>query len=271
MKFKSCFLAGLIVSGAGLVPAHATDRLFTYTYEPETMPEGGMEFEQWITSRSGRGSAVGQKDFYRWDFREELEYGVTDNYTIALYLNTKSESYVNTMGDQETEFEFEGISLENKYLVLNPAEHAVGLSLYLEPTFSGSEAELEQKIILGQRHGDWKWAVNLTHATEWEDNLEEVVGEFEGSIGVARYLNARWAIGIEARCKTEIKEYKEPESTALYVGPTVSYRTDRWWAAISVMPQVWGKNYDGNPDGNTHLDLDHNERLNVRILIGIDL
>lgn len=261
----------MIASGAGLLPAHATDRLFTYTYEPETMPEGAMEFEQWITSRAGRNSTVGQDKYHRWDLREELEYGVTDNYTIALYLNAKSESYVDAADNSVSEFEFEGVSLENKYLVLNPAEHCVGLSLYLEPTFAGNEAELEQKIILGQRHGDWKWALNLTHATEWEDNFEEVVAEFEGSFGIARHLNSRWAVGLEARCKTEIEEYEEPESTAIYVGPTVSYRTEGWWAALSVMPQVWGNNYGSNPDGNSHLDLDHNERLNVRLLIGIDL
>jgi len=271
MKLKTCLLASLIVSGASLIPAHANDRLFTYTYEPETMPEGAMEFEQWITSRAGRTSAVGQDKYNRWDLREELEYGVTDNYTVSLYLNTKSESYVDSADEDYSKFSFEGISLENKYLVLNPAEHAVGLSLYLEPSYSGEEAELEQKIIIGQRHGDWKWALNLTHATEWEDHLEETVGEFEASFGVARHLNSRFALGLEARINSETKEYEEWESTAVYVGPVVSYRTDRWWAALSVMPQVWGKNYGGNPDGNTHLDLDHNERMNVRLIIGVDL
>ncbi len=48
-------------------------------------------------------------------------------------------------------------------MVLNPAEHAVGLTLYLEPRYSGDQAEVEEKIILGQRHGNWKWAFNLTH------------------------------------------------------------------------------------------------------------
>jgi hypothetical protein len=271
MKLKSCLLAGLVASGAGLLPAPATDRLFTYTYEPETMPQGGMEFEQWITSRAGRTGAVGEDKFHRWDLREELEYGVSDNYTISLYLNTKSESYVDSMGEDFSQFSFDGISLENKYLVLNPADHAVGLALYLEPSFAGDEAELEQKIILGQRHGDWKWALNLTHATEWEDNFEATVGEVEGSFGIARHLNANWAIGLEARCNSDIEEYENWESTAVYVGPTISYRTDKWWAGLSIMPQVWGRNYDGNPDGNPHLDLDHNERLNVRLIIGIDL
>ena len=271
MKLKICLLAGLIATSASLLPAHATDRLFTYTYEPETMPAGGMEFEQWATWRGGRTDAVGQDKYSRWDLREELEYGVSDNYTIALYLNSKSESYVDSMGADFSKFSFEGISIENKLQVLNPAEHAVGLSLYLEPSFSGDAAELEQKIILGQRHGDWKWALNLTHATEWEDNFEETIGEFEASFGLARHLSSRWALGLEARYKAEIVEYKDWENAVIYVGPTVSYRTEKWWAAFSIAPQVWGKNYDGNPDNNRSLDLAHNERIQLRFIIGIDL
>ena len=49
--------------------AHATDRLFTYVYEPETMPKGAMEFEQWATWRGGRTEAVGQDKYSRWDLR----------------------------------------------------------------------------------------------------------------------------------------------------------------------------------------------------------
>lgn len=271
MKLKTCLLAGLIASGATLLPAHATDRLFTYTYEPETMPKGAAEFEQWVTWSGGRTIDVDQKKYSRWNLREELEYGVTDNYTVSFYLNTESESFVDSLDDSHSEFKFEGVSLENKLLVLNPAEKAVGLSLYLEPSFSGDEAELEQKIILGQRHGDWKWALNLSHATEWEDNLEETVGEFEVSFGLARHLSTRWALGLEARYNTEFVEYKDQENAVIYVGPTVSYRNEKWWAALTIAPQVWGRNYDGNADNNRSLDLEHNERVQVRFMIGIDL
>jgi hypothetical protein len=63
-----------------------------------------------------------------------------------------------------------------------PAEYAVGFTLHLEGRDSGEEAELEQKLIFGQRHGNWKWALNLEHATEWEDNLDELEGEFGASL-----------------------------------------------------------------------------------------
>src|ERR1044071_10458191 len=67
--------------------AAATERYFTYTYEPETLPKGVWETEQWVTLRAIRNATVGQEDYNRWEFRHELEYGVTDNYSLSLYLN----------------------------------------------------------------------------------------------------------------------------------------------------------------------------------------
>lgn len=275
MKTTQTLLATMLAACA-VINANADERRFTYTYEPETLPKGNLEFESWITVRSQKTSAgeVGKENFNRFDFREELEYGVTDRYTVGLYLNGKHESYrdvTTAPPTDEAELEFEGISIENRYMVLNPADHPIGLTLYLEPTFSGSEAELEQKIIIGQRHGDWKWAVNLVHATEWEDNFHEHEGELEFTAGLTRDINANWSIGIEARNHNELPEYETWENTALFVGPVVSFRQEKWWATLSVMPQVWGRNYEGDPDGYRNLELEGHERYNVRLLIGISL
>jgi len=102
--------------------------------------------------------------------------------------------------------------------IVNPANHAVGVSLYLEPRYSGEEAEIETKIIVGQRHGDWKWALNLTHAVEWEDNLRAFEGEFGASFGIARRIGKQWSVGVEALSITKLPDYKMFESTAVYLG-----------------------------------------------------
>src|SRR5437879_8677922 len=87
------FLFALCCGALGLRPASATERYFTYTYEPETMPKGAREFEQWVTLRAGRSAAAGQDNFSRWELRHELEYGVSDNYSVSLYLNESFESF----------------------------------------------------------------------------------------------------------------------------------------------------------------------------------
>lgn len=262
---KTLFLGTVLLAGSVL----ADNRLFTYTYEPETEPKGDWELEQSVTSRLGRNDAVGQKNYQHWQFRTELEHGFTDRYTASLYLNDDYERFTDpATGAKISDNRWTGLSLENRYLVLDPANNPVGLTLYLEPTYDGKNAELEQKIILGQRHGKWKWALNFSHATEWADDFREQEGEVEISAGLARQLTSRWSLGLEVRDHNEFPDYKEWENTALYVGPTLSYHRQKWWAAVSVLPQVYGATFTGDPDANQHLELEGHERLNVRLLVG---
>jgi len=266
---SSNFIIAVFSALFTLFSASATELYFTYTYEPETMPKGLLEYEQWVTLRAGRSKAAGQDNFNRWELRHELEYGVTDNYTLSLYLNESVESFRRPQtGEHHTDLHFDGVSFENRLMVLNPADHAIGLALYLEPRFAGDEAELEQRIILGQRLGDWKWALNLTHATEWSDDLKVTEGEVEVSLGLTRQRGRHWNVGLEVRDHNEIPEYRIWENTALYAGPVSTYRQEKWWATLTVMPQVFGANFNGNPGGNNWLELEGHERWNVRLIVG---
>lgn len=271
MRWQS-LLALVLAAGVWEAPRmRADERRFTFVYEPETLPAGALEFENWVTLRAGRNETVGQENYNRWDLRQELEYGISDRYTMALYLNETAQSYQDPpMGTEESEFAFKGVSLENRFNVLNPAAHPVGLTLYLEGRYAGDEAEVEEKLILGQRHGPWKWAINLEHATEWEDHLEEVEGEWGASLGVAYDLNPNWSVGLEFRSRTLLPAYEDVASTALFLGPVVSFHQEQWWAALSVLPQLHGWNRGGDPDGDPRLDLAENERLHVRLLIGVN-
>ena len=115
--------------GALVVISRADERRFTYSYEPETSLAGSLEFENWMTLGTQRNSTVGQKNYNQWDLRQELEYGVTDRYTLGLYLNEQTTSYQNPgIGGNESNFDWKGVSLENRFNVLNPAEQAAGLT-----------------------------------------------------------------------------------------------------------------------------------------------
>jgi hypothetical protein len=261
--FFACVLFGLCLS------ASANERMFGYTYEPETMPKGGWEFEQWVTWRSQRNGTVGQDNFNRWEFRDSIEYGVTDNYTLELYLNSFQESFRDPGTDiKHSTFQWDGISIENRYQIWNPAEHKVGLTLYLEPRLSDDAAEVESKIILGQRFGRWKWALNLTHAAEWTDRYRNSEGEVELSFGLARQIGKYWGVGVEMRDHNEIPNYSEWESTAFYLGPVASYHRGRWWAVLCVMPQIFGVNFADNVDDNHQFELEGHERVNTRLIAG---
>lgn len=274
MKYTQPILAALLVSGLALTSARADERRFTYTYEPEVLPKGAMEFEQWVTLRTQRtkGGGVQQGNYNQWEIREELEYGVTDRYSVSLYLNGQARSFKDFSAApvaSTSKTEFTGVSLENRYMVLNPANHAVGLTLYFEPRFSGDEAELEQKIIIGQRHGDWKWAFNLSHAIEWKNELHDKEGELEATFGITRDLNKHWSLGLEFRNHNELPDYRRWENTAFFLGPVVNYRQEKWWATMTILPQIYGRNFLGNPDNSRNLDLAGHERLNIRLIVGI--
>lgn len=271
---RNKFLTTLLACGLATGLATATERRFTYSYEPETLPKGAAEFEQSVTlgTQRTKGGDVMQENYNKWKLREELELGVTDKYTLGLYLNFEAESFRDTSVSpavNESEFKFGGVSIENRYMLLNPAEHAVGLTLYLEPTFGGDEAELEQKIIFGQRYGDWKWALNLSHATEWADNFHSTEGELDATFGITRDIHKNWSLGLEFRNHNAMPEYDELEHTVFYLGPVLSYRTEKWWTTLTIMPQIYGKDFQGNPDNNKSLVLDAHERLEVRFLFGV--
>ena len=284
MKWVRCMVIGsLLCLVAG--NSWATTRNFTYSYEPETMPQGELEFEQWVTLRAIRNDAVGQEHYTAWDLREEFEYGLTDYWQLSLYLNEKSEYFRDRATFVKTnEFEFDGVSFENKWMILNPADSPLGLALYLEPTIGNGEFELEEKIILGRRFGadqEWKWALNATHATEWKDTEDpgegtETEGELEFTTGLIRELNKNWSLGIEFRNHNEIvDDYGHWEHTAFFLGPVVNYRTEKWWVTLTALGQVYGRNYpeEGavDADGEPDFVLDEHEYLNVRCLFGIEL
>lgn len=274
MKTPKKLLAVLVASGLSLSQTQADERRFTYTYEPEVLPQGASEFEQWVTLRTQRTKdpSVQQENYNLWEIREEFEYGVTDWYSLSLYLNANAESYRDVSTSPATDvstFEFQGIALENRFMILNPADHAIGLTLYFEPRFSGEELELEQKIIIGQRHGNWKWAFNLGHATEWKDNFNEVEGEVEACFGISWDLNKNWSLGLELRNHNEIPNYSRWENTAVFLGPAINYRQEKWWATLSILPQIYGANFGGDPDGHPNLELEGHERANIRLIVGI--
>ena len=56
-------------------PVFGTERYFTYTYEPETMPKSAWEYEQWFTLRAGRNQAVGKR------IAEQVGWGYAINAT----------------------------------------------------------------------------------------------------------------------------------------------------------------------------------------------
>lgn len=255
MLFRK-FLIGVALLSA-VVVANADERHFTYSYEADSvLPKGRWEFEQWVTLRSGHEEG----EFSRWDFREEIEYGLTERLTTALYLNFK-DLYVDLPGKEKDKdgMEFRGVSSEWKYMLLSPHLNPIGVLLYGEARYDGDEFELEEKLILEHIFAErWILAVNIIGEEEWkfkdEETEKEAALEFTG--GLSYLINENWSVGVEARNHREFPEYEEQEHSAWFVGPNIHYGTEKWWATLTVLPQVTDV-------------LDEHEEVEVRFIAGV--
>jgi hypothetical protein len=179
--------------------ARADEAIFAWTYTTDLLPKDRWEFEQWMTARWEKEHGT----YNVFDFREELEYGVTDNFQVALYLNhhyvdasdhipvadpahpkkllpgvfeTGGED-VHAGYDPATPFDsyhFQSVSFEANYRLLSPYRDPIGLALYFEPAVGDQETELEWKVLLQKNwlEDRFVWALNINYELEFEKEEE---------------------------------------------------------------------------------------------------
>lgn len=249
--------------------ASANDRHFTFVTESATLAAGTAELEPWVTWRAGRDHY-----FNRFDTRLEFELGLADNLTAALYLNTVAATKFVEGAGRQTEFEFDGVSTELKYKVLDPVADAVGLAFYVELTGAPSEIEIEEKIILDKRIDSWLIAANLIAEQKVELRADENEMEYEIKVALAGayFLSEHLTLGLEFVAATEL-EGDEYVSTAFSLGPNVSYATEKFWLSLTVLPQIGAiiRHESDVPSSDGFQDLEHHEMVKTRLLLGFHL
>ena len=286
----------LFLSFLFFFPAVAGESMFGYLYTAETIPAGQWEYEQWNTIRSGKARG----EYTAFDLRNEIEYGVTDRFQVALYINS---GYLNLKNQYDTEdvsmdvpdrneFSVNGASLEFIYRILSPYKDAFGFAAYLEPELSvtdhmmGSEkieSALEARLIFQKNFlGDELiTAMNLMAEPEWErvDNRTATELWFEFTLGASYRVKSNWFTGLEFRNHMEFPEMnlKNQEHSAYFLGPNVHYATENWWVHLTVLPQIagWPRNLgmgsDGKPIESSYAHLGQHEKIDIRFKFGIPL
>jgi len=262
--------------------ASANERHFTYTYESAVLSPGKLELEPWTTFR------VGRENFYtRFDQRLEFEAGVVDGLQTALYWNmtavaedvTSTDPALPPTETRVQSFSFTGISSEWKYQLSDPVADPLGFALYFEGTAGLVEAELEAKLIFDKRVGDLLLAANVVGEHEW---VFEVPGETEREVKLeldlagGLFLSQSFLLGLEVRNQTVWASEEGFEGSAFFAGPVVAYAQDTWWTGLTILPQIAAIKPEEEaplPPGEEEsaLDLEHHERLEVRLLLGFQL
>ena len=150
--------AALVVSSALMLTAplaSAGEGTFGWVYTLDLQPKGELEFEQRVQLNQNQAAGT----YQLWQSRTELEYGVTDNFQLAGYVNS---SRVNAKGNNTactgeevscpftggylvnnnegnnspySRGRYDGVSLEAIYRLTNPVTSPLGVGLYLSQCF----------------------------------------------------------------------------------------------------------------------------------------
>jgi hypothetical protein len=238
-------------------PAWADRRYFVQSYTPYLAPAGNLELETWAIAQEGRGDTTNTA----WQTRAEFEYSINDRLTGAAYLN-----FVQDAGGPQ---QFDGPSLEVIYQLAEPGKILLDPAVYLEVRESGTELELEPKLLLGRRQNAWVAAANLIGEFEYlhdaPPGYEDTEKNFEFTLGVSREFGAAFALGLEGRYQSEFLD-GATDPSALFLGPTINLQSSKVQLAIGWHPQI-----SGAPSTHGGRNLADAPRSEFRMILGVGL
>lgn len=262
--------------------AQADESLFGMLKGAETLPKNALEFVQHVTKRYDKG----QGTYEAFDTKTELEYGVTDRATAAVYVLGQS---VRTEGlringylpkDEAYGLRPSGVEASIKYNFLSPAKDDFGLASYFSTSYSWLDPhsgqdkkkltfELEMLMQKYFMDGEVIWVGNvgmestmaqrgaiadLPEDFEWSTTPEMEIG-FKAGTGLSYRFAPNWFVGGEMVYETEFETDVGQERRSVQAGPTIHYGSKDWWLSLSYLPQISGagEKYDGQTDDNLHL------------------
>jgi hypothetical protein len=292
-------ISAALLACSTMISAHAGEGAFGWLYTLDLQPKGKLEFEQKVdaTHKQSAGS-------YNWvQYRSALEYGLTNDIQIAGYLNAVSisanKNYINpeacndtvpcTAGfgvpstvsgstDSYRTHSIDGASFEGIWRITNPVTSAVGVGVYIEPTYGVLENELETRLILQSNFLDDRlvFAVNILSELEHEKYADGVLNNsmLDLLYGVNYRFAPKWTAGIEGRLHTDFDGtfYQSHSQTANFIGPVLHYAEQNWWLTAAWRHQLNGMCFNnGTADcSNGHVS-DNHGRDQVIVKVGFPL
>jgi hypothetical protein len=242
-------LYGALALGAAL-PASATDRRFTYTYETTTAPKGTVELENWVTWRHTNVTGGDDSDIFQ--FRHELEFGLTDNVQLGVYLADWQYDDHDSEGHKAR---YQGSGAELIYSHTNPTTDFLGSALYGEVIVGEDSLELEGKVLLQKNFGALRVAYNAIIEAEWEGgdlgDFEESNGEFAQAVGISYDLNKSFSFGAEVLHEVALPEWRDTGDSVVFAGPNVSVRFGRVYVTATALFQL--TDVEDEPDAQVRL------------------
>jgi hypothetical protein len=221
--------------------AFSDPRPFSFVSNAYPEGKGSVEYEQYVTYKAHKEDDTG---YDRFDFKHELELGLADNFDLGIYLaKWRYENSADRVGTH-----FDGVAVEGKFYITNPATDLVGIGLFSEIGVSDNAFTFEQKLVLQKDIGDWTIGYNLELETEvagmfHQDQTAEAEGEIENLLGVSYAIAPQWRLGGELMVVSKYDNWSEYKGTTVYAGPAISYQGGKigkvdWFVTATPMVQV---------------------------------
>ena len=264
MLSRSLGLAAVLVCLCAL-PAHAGEGSFGWVYTLDLQPQGTLEFEQRLQVNQGQARGT----YGLWQARTELEYGVSEDFQVAGYLNTSRVSANQNYGDGSTagwlvpssagtgrysRSRVDGVSLEGIWRLNNPVIDPVGVGLYLEATTGPVKDELESRLLLQSNFLDDRLVVAANLQLSMEKvkfNAPDIGKESMADLllGVSYRVANNWTAGLEYRFHNDFEGYTYNHQTqrAHFIGPNMHYATQDWWVTAAWRYQLKGQSQCWEP------------------------
>ena len=307
MQTTIIFLSVFFFGSAWAPGAFAGEPLFGYVYTTDTVPKGAFEIEQWLTDREGQA----QGTFHHLDMRTEVEYGVSDRFQLAGYLNYMyaDESANSVQGKTEgieipathnsaepyRQGRLEGVSIEAIYRVLSPYLDPVGLALYVEPEIGAYAKGIELRGILQTNYFDDRLVLAANAWVEFEreagsnlvvpgsgdvpDGSSRDATYAEIDMGASYRFMSNWSAGVEFRNHNEYAGFTLGQSaqdhSAFFFGPNVHYGGQSWFFTLSLLRQLGALTYNDDQRSQTANGLlygdEHSTWDGIRLKVGFPL
>jgi hypothetical protein len=282
----------------GLPSAYAEESLIGALKGAETLPQGALEIVQHVNYRSDKGTG----SYHAWDSKTELEYGITNRLTGALYVlgqsvdssGVRANAYI--PADKQYDLRLSGIEASMKYNFLSPAMDDFGLAAYLSGAYTtldkhsgfGKNKLTIETHLLAQKYfldGQLIWVGNLglesTRARRkpiagiddedlWPTTPEMEVALLAGT-GLSYRFAPNWFASAEVFYEMEHETNAAPERWFVQAGPSLHYGGKSWWATLSWLPQIRGNGKEevvGQTDHNLHLI--EGTKQEVRLKVGLE-
>ena len=224
--------------------AAANPRPLPFTYPYETLPEGGIEVEQYLDATPVRTLVDGadgrpQSVFdQRYGVQTELEYGITDHLELGAYLVFEQDP-----NERNGALGFDGTKQRLRYRFAEEGELPVDVAIYGELAEFHDEIEFEEKVILGKRFGNLRLMANLWVEQEVERGNSDVGFVYNPTLGATYQVDPRLWLGVEGWAHGYFNDEASqatpgtPEAfnakTHVFVGPAISLQFGRVWASVA--------------------------------------